>query len=53
MLLFNETYLYSNVDKKKRMLEARIKQSRGSVLYFEVLHVQIFIQQNILGGLKF
>ncbi len=39
---------------KKTMLETRIKQiflfkSRGSVLYFHVLYVQIFIQQNILG----
>ncbi len=41
----------------KRMLEARIKQivlfeRRGSVHYFDVLHVQIIIQQNILGAMK-
>ncbi len=44
------------------MLEARIKtdfcfvclfKSRGPVLYFGALHVQIFIQQNILGAMKF
>ncbi len=42
---------------KKTMLEAKIKlflfESRGSDLYFDVLHVQIFIQQNILGAMKF
>ncbi len=41
------------------MLEARIKlfiflfKRGGSLLYFDVLHVQIFIQQNILGAMKF
>ncbi len=40
------------------MLEARIKlivlfESKGSDLYFDVLHDQIFIQQNILGAMKF
>ncbi len=43
---------------KKTMLEAGIKQiffffeRRGFDLYFDVLHVQIFIQQNILGAKK-
>ncbi len=55
MLHFYETYLYSSVDTKI-MFEARIKQfflfkSRRSVLYFDVLHVQIFIQQNIMGAM--
>ncbi len=40
------------------MIEVRIKQifsfeSRGSVLYFDVLHVQMFIQLNILGAMNF
>ncbi len=55
---FYEFYLHSSVDLKKKMLEARIKQifffeSRGSGLYFDVLHGQIFIQQDILGVMKF
>ncbi len=42
----------------KTMLEARIKliflfESKGSDVYFDVLHVQIFIQQNILGAVNF
>ncbi len=37
------------------MFEARIKlfEIRGSDLYFDILHVQIFIQKNILGVVKF
>ncbi len=39
------------------MLEARTKnivllERRGSDLYFKALHVQILIQQNILGAMK-
>jgi len=28
-------------------------KSRGSVLYFDLLHVPIFIQQNIQGAMDF
>ncbi len=28
-------------------------KSRGAFLYFDVLHVRIFIQQNILGAMKY
>jgi len=54
--LFKITYQHSSVNKK-RMHEARIKvfclfKSRCSVLFFHILHAQIFIQQNILGAMK-
>ncbi len=49
---------YIQVLIKKTMLEARIKQivlfeSRRTDLYFDVLHVQIFIQRNIPEAMKF
>ncbi len=33
-------------------LFVRLFKSRGSVLSFDILHVQIFIQQSILGAIK-
>ncbi len=53
---FYETYLHSSVDKKNNAWSQNktfLFESRGSDLYFDVLHVQIFIQQNILGAMKF
>ncbi len=53
MLLFYETYLHSSLDKK-RMLEARIVlKVEGLFFIFDLLHVQIFLQQNILVAMKF
>ncbi len=57
MFKMKPTYIQVLI-KKKTMLEARIQQifffeRRGSDLYFVVLHVQIFIQQNIPGAMKF
>ncbi len=57
MLLFYETYLHSRVDEKT-MLEARIKLilfclKVEGLIYFDVLLVQIFMQQNIPGAMKF
>ncbi len=48
------TYIQVLITKKKASIEARIKRilfkSKGSVLYFDVLHVQIFIQPKYSGG---
>ncbi len=57
MLLFYETYLHSRVDEKT-MLEARIKLilfclKVEGLIYFDVLLVQIFMQQNIPRAMKF
>ncbi len=56
MAFLNDTYRYSSVDTI--MLDARIKrialfERRGSDLYLDAFHVQIIIQQNILGAVKF
>jgi len=50
MLFFYETYPHSS-DDTNRMHEARIYllllfKSRGSVLSFDILHVQIFVKNN-------
>ncbi len=39
--------------KIKQIFLLRVNKSRGSDLYFDVLHVQIFTQRNILGAMKF
>ncbi len=40
----------SDVVFDKNAIFSAFFKSRGSVLYFDVLHAQIFIQQTILGG---
>ncbi len=56
MLLFMK-HTFIQVLIKKTKLEARMRkklfESRGSDLYFYVLHVQIFIQLTMLGAMTF
>ncbi len=56
MLLFYEMYPLSSVDYNKECIQIIIIiiyfLSRGSVLSFGILHVQIFIQYNILGAIQ-
>ncbi len=58
MLLFlmKPTYIQVLIKKDALSLNKQffLFTSRGSVLYFfDVLHVQIFIQQTIMGAMKF
>ncbi len=47
------TYIQVLIKKNKFFLLLLLFESRRSDLYFDVLHIQILIQQNILGAMKF
>ncbi len=52
IMLFNDTYIQVLIKDCMKLELNSLCKSRSSVLSFDVLHLQIFIQQSILGAMK-